>query len=111
MELPALKPLKWNEPSRETNGCWTAKSPLGTYSVVNEGGWYASRDDTPRDFYFEWCGQDLSTDTLDTAKAAAQADYAKRIRSALATPAPPEQEIEGLAAGAPRPIWTKEAQA
>ena len=93
----AVKPLEWTEPSQATNGCWTAKSALGTYSVVNEGGWYASRDDTPRDFYFEWTGQDMSRDTLDTAKAAAQTDYEQRIRSAIAaTPSAPAQEIEGL---------------
>lgn len=80
----AVRRLEWEEPTRESNGCWTAKSALGTYSVVNEGGWYACRDDIPRDFYFEWSGEDMSRDTRDTAFAAAQSDYETRIRSALA---------------------------
>lgn len=84
----AVKALEWKEPSWRSNGCWTADSPFGTYSVVNEGGWHVSRDETPRDFYFEWAGQDMSRDTLDTAKAAAQSDYERRVRSALASTAP-----------------------
>lgn len=78
-----VKPLEWREPSKSTNGCWTAESALGVYSVCIEGDWYAVRDKVPRDFYFEWCGQDISRDTLETAKAAAQADYEARILSAL----------------------------
>lgn len=85
-EPAKVKPLVWREPRAASNGCWTAESVLGTYSVVNEGGWYASRDDVPRDFYFEWHGQDMSADTLRTAQAAAQADYEQRIRSALESP-------------------------
>jgi hypothetical protein len=87
-----VKPLEWQERRKETNWCWTAESPFGTYSIVNEDGWYACRDETPRDFYFEWSWQDMSRDTLETAKAAAQTDYETRILSALASPPAPLQE-------------------
>nr|WMC99294.1 hypothetical protein RAR13_11615 [Aminobacter aminovorans] len=81
--VTAIKALEWKAPSKATNGCWTAESPFGTYSVVNEGGWFACREETPRDFYFEWFGEDMSRDTLYTAQSAAQADYEARVRSAL----------------------------
>ncbi|TIN83063.1 hypothetical protein [Mesorhizobium sp.] len=84
-----VKPLEWHEPSSKNNHCWTADSPFGTYSVVNEDGWYACRDEAPRDFYFEWSWRDMSRDNLLTAQAACQADYEQRILSALASaPAP-----------------------
>jgi hypothetical protein len=79
-----VKPLEWREPSQATNGCWTAESPLGTYSIVNEGGqWFACRDEAPRDFYFEWAATDLIRDTQTVARAACQADLQARILSAL----------------------------
>ncbi|RUV07993.1 hypothetical protein EOA79_02580 [Mesorhizobium sp. M1A.F.Ca.IN.020.03.2.1] len=84
-----VKPLEWHEPSSKNNHCWTADSQFGTYSVVNEDGWYACRDEAPRDFYFEWSWRDMSRDNLLTAQAACQADYERRILSALASvPAP-----------------------
>lgn len=86
-ETVKVRRLEWKEPSKETNGCWTAASPLGTYSVVNEGGWHAGRDEAPRDFYFEWSGQDMSRDTLYAAQDACQSDFESRIRSSLVSPA------------------------
>ncbi|MGK8640355.1 hypothetical protein ACRS7F_13365 [Brucella anthropi] len=78
-----VKKLAWQEPSKATNGCWTAKCAFGTYSAVNDGGWYVMLDDHPRGDGFEWISSDLSKDTLETAKSAAQADYEARILSAL----------------------------
>lgn len=81
-----VRELEWVEPSRQTNGCWTAPCIFGVYSVVNEGGWYAMLEGGPSGHCFEWYGHDMSKDTLATAKAAAQADYERRIRSALVPP-------------------------
>jgi hypothetical protein len=74
-----VKPLEWEEPSASTNQCWTAKSPFGTYSVVNEDGWYAARE--PEGFW-EWNG-DRIIDTRHTAFTACQADYERRILSTI----------------------------
>lgn len=93
---PVVKRLEWEEPSSRNNQCWTAESPLGTYSVVNEDGWYAVRDDVPRDFWFEWTWRDMSRDNLLTAQAACQADFEARIRSALRTPAKAVAPTEGI---------------
>jgi len=86
-----VKKLEWQEPSKATNGCWTAKCAFGTYSAVNDGGWYVMLDDHPRGDGFEWISSDLSKDTLETAKAAAQADYEARILSAIETVIPVSQ--------------------
>lgn len=96
--VPALQPvsvkaLEWEVPSPFTNHCWIAKSPFGTYSVVNEDGWYAARE--PGDFW-EWNG-DRIIDTRDSAFRACEADYAARIRSALSSPVERGTEKEGLA--------------
>lgn len=82
-EAVVVKALEWRGPFKKFNGCWTADSPFGTYSVVNEDGWWCVLRDGPFGKDFEWLGNDLSKDTLETAKAAAQADYERRIRSAL----------------------------
>ena len=75
----AVKALEWKAPEKVTNWCWTAKSPFGVYSVVNEDGWYAARE--PEGFW-EWNGDQI-TDTRDSAFRACEADYEQRIRSAL----------------------------
>lgn len=89
-----IKPLEWVEgrnpredgPSEPT-GDWEADSPFGAYSVdFDDDDWMA---DHP------WCCW-TPTDSLGhfpevgEAKAAAQADYESRIRSAL-LPNPPDQ--------------------
>lgn len=86
-----VKALEWNEPTVSSNGCWTANTMLGTYSAANDPAWYVVRDETPRDFYFEWQSEDMR-DTLDDAKAAAQADFDQRIRACLSHPAPVSAE-------------------
>lgn len=79
-----VKKLEWQEPTKETNGCWTAKSPIGTYSVVNENGWYAVLDEHAWGVDgFEWSSTDLSKDKRQTAFAAAQADFERRILSCV----------------------------
>lgn len=94
-EVVRVKPLEWAEPSKTSNGCWTAESPFGTYSVVNEGGWWCILEGAPYCKGFEWLGENAAKDTVATAKAAAQADYESRIRSALASP------VEGWRPGPP----------
>lgn len=50
-----IAPLNWEAPSSRTNGCYVAKTIIGTYSVVNEDGWYACKEDGPEfwEFSFE----------------------------------------------------------
>lgn len=78
----AMKPLEWSGPTPESNGCHVAKTIFGTYSAVNEDGWYVTLDDHPWGQGFEWSAPDMRM-TFDDAAKAAQADYEARIRSAL----------------------------
>lgn len=78
-----VKGLEWDEPSRASNMCWVARCVFGTYSAVNDDGWYAVLEDGPWGKGFEWIGDDRAADTLATAMAACQADYRSRILSAL----------------------------
>ena len=79
-----VKKLEWQEPTKASNGCWTAKCLIGTYSVVNENGWYAVLDEHAWGLAgFEWSSTDLSNDTRQTAFDAAQADFERRILSCV----------------------------
>lgn len=81
-----VKKLEWQEPKKGTNGCWTARSPIGTYSVVNENGWYAVLDGHAWGVDgFEWSSTDLSKDTRQTAFDAAQADFERRTLANIIT--------------------------
>lgn len=87
-----VKALEWEGPTQETNGCHVARCIFGTYSAVNEQGWYVMLDDHPWGQSFEWSAPDMRM-TFDDAAKAAQADYERRILSALTpqgeeTPAP-----------------------
>ncbi|MDH0871784.1 hypothetical protein [Agrobacterium pusense] len=78
----AVKTLEWKGPTPETNGCHVAETIFGTYSAVNEDGWYVTLDDHPWGQGFEWSAPDMRM-TFDDAAKAAQADYEARILSAL----------------------------
>lgn len=78
----AVKALEWRGPTPESNGCHVAKTIFGTYSAVNEDGWYVTLDDHPWGQGFEWSAPDMRM-TFDDAAKAAQSDYEARIRSAL----------------------------
>jgi hypothetical protein len=78
----AVKALEWSGPTPESNGCHVAKTIFGTYSAVNEDGWYVTLDDHPWGQGFEWSAPDMRM-TFDDAAKAAQSDYEARIRSAL----------------------------
>ena len=71
-----IVPLEWEGPSYDTNYCYVASTMFGTYSVVNEDGWYAMLD--PYIDGFEWNG-DRITGTKEEAFAAAQRDYNERF--------------------------------
>lgn len=88
-EMVRVKPLEWQEPSKATNHCWVAETQFGTYSAVNEDGWHVGFEPGR---YWDWDG-DRILDTERTAKAAAQADYEQRIRSALSAPAMGDQPV------------------
>lgn len=76
--LVAVKPLEWRGPYGTTSSAGTI---IGGYEV-----WKHPRNDS-------WVMQKGFSDTFhpteEAAKAAAQADYEARIRSALVLPAPP----------------------
>lgn len=78
-----VKPLEWEYPTDATNGCHVARCAFGTYSAVNEQGWYVTLDEHPWGQGFEWTAPDMRM-TFEDAKAAAQADYEARILAALA---------------------------
>lgn len=68
---PTVKDLVWQE---YPTGTWKANTPFGSeYTIKNEG----------KDFWL--VGRVLRTrfDGLESAKAQAQADYSKRVLSAL----------------------------
>ncbi|WP_406871591.1 hypothetical protein WHT83_14825 [Aminobacter sp. P9b] len=82
---PGIKALEWTEPGPRNNWVWAAKSIIGTYHVHIDGGRHqAWLDDAT--------GAEPSigaeVGTYWEAHAAAQADYERRIRSALVHPAP-----------------------
>lgn len=81
--MTIVKPLEWSHHDRDASNFerWFAPSMLGTYCIyhTNDGyRWFLSSDNGHAAGLCE---------TLDAAKAAAQADYAARILSALTTPA------------------------
>lgn len=92
----AIKPLEWVGPGgwyAYKSGFfkeWTAASALGTLCIR-----YAEHNPLakpgyrtpPYPPYYSVADKDGKFTTLDDAKAAAQADYEARIRSALALPA------------------------
>jgi transcriptional regulator with XRE-family HTH domain len=77
-----VKPLEWEEPCREHNWCWVAKSILGTYSVANDDGWHADLEDGRA---WEWEPEDHPRSYFGTsaAKEACQAHFDRTIRAAL----------------------------
>lgn len=78
-----VKPLEWRE-----SGDWTAVLLADLYRIEDQGrNWPTDR------YWLDFNEHRLGKfDTLDEAKAAAQADYEKRILSALTTP-PPQGEV------------------
>ncbi|WP_205042161.1 DUF1778 domain-containing protein [Rhodoligotrophos defluvii] len=73
-----VKPLEWHRGDgiRASKDCWTAKSVAGEYVVI-ERQWWLEGDGVNRGTGSHLCESD------DEAKAAAQADYAQRILSAI----------------------------
>ena len=91
----AVKPLEWR---RQSVDCEVAETAIGSVAVQNEShalnpnrwGWWmvgSDEDDSPTGY----------EDGIETAKAAAQADYEASIRSALTdTPAAPVTLAQAL---------------
>lgn len=92
VEAVRVKPLIWSEPSKANNGCWTAESIFGTFSVGFDDGWHASIDDGLR---WEWEPENdpRSYEGPSTAQAACQAFLDSRILSALASDASPNDGL------------------
>lgn len=76
------KALDWDPPSDVSNGCWTAKCILGTYSVVFEDGWSAVLEDGLK---WEWEPEEdpRSYSGPYAAQNACQEHFERTIRSAL----------------------------
>lgn len=80
---PVIKPLVWQEPCRETNGCWTAKCILGTFSVAFDDGWHAELEEGLR---WEWEPEldPRSYEGPSEGQRACWEFYEKSIRATLA---------------------------
>ena len=79
----AIKPLQWRGSSSD--------SPVGEYIARKD---FLAGDDAPWDLSLDGMGIGGVYDSVREAKAAAQADYDARIRSALAPAAPPAVDLE-----------------
>lgn len=79
-EAVAVKPLEWyEEPLRSPDQpAWNADSPVGAYRVFKA--WWGKENKDG------WIGNGEFHHTEAAAKAAAQADYEERVRSALIRP-------------------------
>lgn len=94
--VAAVKALEWHYERVNGSDIWRGHGILGRYTVVG-GSWWGPE---PTNDYH-------NSDTDDEAKAAAQADYERRIRSALVA-TPPSPKL-GVAVEALRPFntnWT-----
>lgn len=78
-EAVAVKSLEWDE-----DFCPTAESAYGKYTVYGIDGEGYRWIFWPYAYPYSGAGDELDYPTEDDAKASAQADYEKRIRSALA---------------------------
>lgn len=86
---PKVKPLDWHHQNRDDITRYFANPPFAEYIITWAasgydlfiGFWGSAAEPRPRPF-----------ETLDAAKAAAQADYDRRILSALDLPAPSVEE-------------------
>ena len=84
----SVKPLEWFEhPNAFPAPTWSAQTGFGFYNIEE-----VSASDSPAYEVRLHAHRLVSVnDSLDEAKAAAQADYERRILSALATPTPKEE--------------------
>jgi hypothetical protein len=84
---PAVKPLEWYpDPCAFPHPVWGAQSSFGRYTIEE-----VSASDSPA-YEVRYTPHHLVAieDGLESAKAAAQADYEQRIRSALTHPPVPQ---------------------
>jgi len=80
---PKVKTLVWEGPTRATNGTWVAKTIIGNYCVGNDDGWHATLYDGIDKWEWEPEEHPKSYKGPHAAKAAAQADYERRILAAI----------------------------
>lgn len=89
----AVKPLRWRDhgPNAFPARFWGAETPFGRYEIEEE-----CASDSPR-YRVEWHSRlIIDGDSLPEAQEAAQADYERRILSALTHPAPLMDEVEAV---------------
>jgi len=87
-----VKPLEWVEAEYiDDHVAWYAQSIVGRYEVGFDDGWYATLDD----YKWEWQPENDCRTYLgpSSAQQAAQADYERRILSAL-TAGKPEKAVQ-----------------
>ena len=81
---PQVKKLEW-KPKPIGNDIW-CDSPVGTYSIGDIYGlwmWFLLTSKEDLKYTAKGCADELGENSEDSAKAAAQADYERRILSAL----------------------------
>lgn len=83
---PRVKPLEWVESEEHGFEIWTAQTPFGPYTALPKIGSCPLKGPDVRRQYAN----------LEAAKAAAQADYERRILSALASPEAEARLREGV---------------
>lgn len=79
----AVKALEWAESIESTGRYASAKTPIGGYDVFDFSMSINGKTKTVTGWSGHWINAEQRTTTFDEAKAAAQADYEARIRSAL----------------------------
>ena len=85
MPAPAgvrVRKLEWVEPTKLTNGCWSAECELGVFSVAFDDGWHAELNDG-RDWEWEPELDPRSYEGPYAAQRACQAYRDARILSAI----------------------------
>ena len=80
-----VKPLVWWEPASQNNFTHGARCALGTYYVHVDGGRHQAWLETFDSNREIWCGEVCGS--VDSAKAAAQADYTARVLASIDTDA------------------------
>lgn len=78
-----VKPLVWDVPSTSNNWIHLSDTDFGCYGIHIDGGRHRAWLESSRPPFEIWLGDD-DVGSVEAAKAAAQADYERRIRSALA---------------------------
>ena len=93
-----VKPLVWVQNSRHKNSLWTGELAFETYYAIEPCGKVFR---LMRGVFISEDGEDMPLEpTMETAKAAAQADYDARIMAAIEPAPDPRDEVIAQLVGA-----------